>query len=266
MGTERRRRFRGTLFVTTRERHEELTVAVTRLPDRGADGPAFVLVHGVGVSSRYFRPVAIRLAEHGSVHVVDLPGYGSAPNPRTRVSLADHADTVAAFVRGLDGREVVLVGHSMGAQVVATLAERHPQLASALVLMAPTIEPELRTTWRAIGALLRDIPREPAVVSWIAFTDYLVRTGAPYLLRQLPLVLDDRLEERIARVSGSVLLLRGADDVIVGRDWLALLAERSGATAVEVPGPHVVMYTDPDAVAAAIVLHARGEHPVGGPA
>jgi pimeloyl-ACP methyl ester carboxylesterase len=266
MGTERRRRFRGTLFVTTRERHEKLTVAVTRPPERGVDGPAFVLVHGIGVSSRYFRPVALRLVEHGSVHLVDLPGYGAAPDPHTPVSLADHADTLASFVRGLDRREIVLVGHSMGAQVVVTLAERHPELASALVLMAPTLEPELRTTWRAIGALVHDIPREPLVVSWIAFTDYLVRTGAPYLFRQLSLVLDDRLEERIARVPGRILLMRGDDDVIVGRDWLALLAARSGAAAVEVPGPHVVMYTDPDAVAAAIVRHARGQHPVGGPA
>src|SRR5690606_37975533 len=32
MPSARRRRFRGTLFVTTREEHERLTVAVTRMP------------------------------------------------------------------------------------------------------------------------------------------------------------------------------------------------------------------------------------------
>jgi pimeloyl-ACP methyl ester carboxylesterase len=258
MPSARRRRFRGTLFVTTREQHERLTVAVTRMPGPVVAGPAFVLVHGIGVSSRYFRPVAIRLAEHGTVYLVDLPGYGSAPNPRTPVSLEDHADTVAAFIRDLGLEQVALVGHSMGAQVVATLAQRHPQLAGPLVLMAPTIEPERRTPWRAIAGLLRDIPREPLAVAWIAFTDYLLRTGLPYLLRQLPLVLDDRLEDRLPHVPGRLLLIRGSDDVIGGRGWLGELAAASGAPVVEVPGPHVVMYTDPDAVAAAIARHAVG--------
>ncbi|MFT4029750.1 MAG: alpha/beta hydrolase [Protaetiibacter sp.] len=252
----RRRRFRGTLFVTDREQHEKLTVAVTRLPDRRGDGPAFVLVHGLGVSSRYFRPVALRLAGHGEVFLVDLPGYGAAPNPRTPVSLAGHADTVAAFIRDLGLDDVVLVGHSMGSQVIATLAERHPGLARALVLMAPTLEPGRRTATRAVRGLLRDILREPPIVSWIAFTDYLLRTGLPYLLRQFPLVLDDRLDERIGGVPGRLLLMRGTDDVLVSLPWLQTLAERSGASVVEVLGPHVVMYTDPDAVAAAILRHA----------
>src|SRR6478609_774976 len=96
---ERSRRFRGTLFVTRHEVHEKYTMAVTRLPSGRTDGPAFVLVHGIGVSSRYFRPVAIRLAPAGSVFLVDLPGYGSAPTPKTPISLDDHADVVARFIR-----------------------------------------------------------------------------------------------------------------------------------------------------------------------
>ena len=137
---ERSRRFRGTLFVTRREVHEKYTVAVTRLPEARAEGPAFVLVHGLGVSSRYFKPVATRLCASGSVYLVDLPGYGSAPNPKTPISLDDHADVVARFIREEGLTDVVLVGHSMGSQVVATIAERHPGLAEHLVLMAPTIE------------------------------------------------------------------------------------------------------------------------------
>ena len=188
---------------------------MTRLPGGRSDGPAFVLVHGLGVSSRYFRPVAIRLGRVGSVYLVDLPGYGSAPNPKTPISLDDHADVVARFIQTEGLTDVVLVGHSMGSQVIATLAQRHPDLAGHLVLMAPTIEPERRTAARAIGSLARDVFREPPVVSWTVFTDYLFRTGLPYLLKQFPLVLDDRLEDRIHEVPGSLLLMRGTGDVIV---------------------------------------------------
>jgi len=253
---ERTRRFRGTVFVTRREVHEKYTVAVTRLPEGRTDGPAFVLVHGLGVSSRYFRPVATRLCRAGSVFLVDLPGYGSAPNPKTPISLEDHADVVARFIRTEGLTDVVLVGHSMGSQVIATLAQRHPDLAGHLVLMAPTLEPERRTAPRAVGGLLHDVFREPPRVSWIAFTDYLLRTGLPYLLKQFPLVLDDDLAGRIHEVPGSLLFMRGTGDVLVSREWTRHLAERSGSPMVEVLGPHVVMYTDPDAVAEAIVQHA----------
>ena len=253
---ERSRRFRGTLFVTRREQHESLTVAVTRLPEGRPDGPSFVLVHGIGVSSRYWRPVAMRLARHGSVYLVDLPGYGSAPDPRTHVSLDDHADVLATFVRTSGLTDVVLVGHSMGAQVVASAAQRHPELAGHLVLMAPTIEPSRRNAWRAIGRLLLDGFREPPVVTWLAVTDYLLRCGVPYIVQQFPVLLDDALEERIADVPGRLLLMRGENDVVVSREWTRMLAERAGAPFAEVRGPHNVMYTDPDTVTERIVQHA----------
>lgn len=258
MRTERRRRFRGTLFATTRERHAHLTVAVTRMPGPAVEGPAFVLVHGIGVSSRYFRPLAIELAKHGTVHLLDLPGYGAAPDPRTEVSLDGHADAVAAFVGTHSAREVVIVGHSMGAQVAVSLVRRHPQLVSRLVLIGPTMEPGRRTAAQAIGRLLLDGTREPPSVNAIVFTDYVFRAGPPYTIRQLRLVLDDRLEQRVNGLDTPVLVIRGDRDPIVSRAWTRLLAERSGGAAVEVPGPHVVMYTAPDAVAGQIVRRAAG--------
>jgi pimeloyl-ACP methyl ester carboxylesterase len=258
MPFSRRRRFRGTLFATTREQHERLTVAVTRMPGPAVAGPAFVLVHGIGVSSRYFRPLAIELAKHGSVFLVDLPGYGAAPDPRTEVTLAGHADAVASFVRSIAASEVVLVGHSMGAQVAVTLAERHPGLIERLVLVGPTMEPGRRTAFQAIGRLLLDGTREPPAVNGIVFTDYVFRAGPPYTIRQLPLVLDDALDERIAGVDIPMLVVRGTRDPIVSSPWARLLADRAAGALVEVPGPHVVMYTAPDAVANAILLHGVG--------
>jgi pimeloyl-ACP methyl ester carboxylesterase len=254
----RHRRFRGTLFVTTREQHEHLTVAVTRMPGPAVDGPAFVLVHGIGVSSRYFRPLAIELAKHGTVYLVDLPGYGAAPDPHAQVTLDGHADAVASLVRTIASPEVVLVGHSMGAQVAVSLVQRHPHLVSRLVLIGPTMEPGRRTAAQAIGRLLIDGTREPFSANVIVFTDYVFRAGPLYTIRQLPLVLDDALEQRIAGHGVPVLVLRGTHDPIVSSSWARLLAARAGSEAVEVPGPHTVMYTAPDAVAAAITRHGVG--------
>lgn len=263
------RRIRGAEFRTSRQIHRELGVVVKRFPHRtpplhavgdaraddatGTADAVFVLVHGLGVSSRYFQPLAAELARRGAVYLVDLPGYGAAPDPRRDVSIDDHAAVLASVLERAGVPDPILVGHSMGAQVVAALAARHPHIASRLVLMAPTMDPGSRSPGVAIARLLRDALREPPAVVAIAVTDYLIRCGLPYLLRQLPHLVGDRVEERMPRLAGRVLVLAGDRDPIVPRDWaahLAALAPRGRYR--EVHGAHVVMHTAPRLIAANI--------------
>src|SRR3954471_324208 len=91
------RRTAGAPFYTSRRAFDDLTVVVKRFPG-AAEGPAFVLVHGIGVSSRYFHPAAAQLAKAGTVYLVDLPGYGAAPDPRRDVGIADHAGVLASVL------------------------------------------------------------------------------------------------------------------------------------------------------------------------
>src|SRR5690242_17673940 len=46
-------------------------------------GPDVVLIHGVGVSSRYWVPAQLALAAtgHFRVHALDLPGFGKSETP-----------------------------------------------------------------------------------------------------------------------------------------------------------------------------------------
>lgn len=248
----RARRVRGATYFRSRQEHEHLTIVVQRFPARSTRvGRTYVLVHGLGVSSRYFGPLAAELARTGRVFLVDLPGYGAAPNPRREVGLDDHAAVLAGFLRATRIENPVIVGHSMGAQVVAILAERHPDVTDRIVLMAPTMQPDSRTAGAAVRGLLRDALREPLAVFWIASTDYLIRCGLPYLMRQLPLMLADRLETRIAALRARVLVVNGDRDPIVAGGWARRLARLASAAEFrEVTGPHVIMHTDPVMVAA----------------
>lgn len=266
------RQARGATFYTSRAQHEDLTVVVKRFPHRGTavPGAAFVLVHGIGVSSRYFQPLAAALTAYGEVWLIDLPGHGAAPNPKRDVSLADHAAAVAAMLSAAGLQSPVLVGHSMGSQVVSVLAHTHPELADRVVLMAPTMEPSARTPGRAMRRLLLDTLREPPAVFLIAVTDYLIRCGLPYLLRQLPNLLDDRIEDRMPSLDARVLIVNGDRDRIVPDSWARQLAGYgSQAWYAQVPGPHVVMHTDPTGTARAIarfldmvgILDAEGHSP-----
>lgn len=245
------RRVRGRQYFTSRQQHDDLTIVVERFP-----GPeqvsvhTYVLVHGIGVSSRYFHPLAAELSRSGRVFLVDLPGYGAAPNPRREVTLADHAAVLAGFLREADLRAPVIVGHSMGTQVVSLLAQRHPDVTDTVVMMAPTMVPSARTPWTAIRHLLHDGLREPLAVWGISVVDYVVRCGLPYLVRQMPHMLRDRMENRVASHGARTLVINGDRDPIVPSSWAAELSRtHPHGEFREVHGPHVIMHTDPVMIA-----------------
>ncbi len=257
----RARSTRGAAFFTSRREYEGLDAVIRRYPTSTEHGPVFVLVHGIGVSSRYFQPAAAELAQHGEVYLVDLPGYGSAPKPRRgrEVSIADHAAVLANVLRESGLVDPVLVGHSMGSQVVSRLAVDSPEVSGRIVLMAPTLYPGYRTLGAAVRRLLADIWREPLRVKAIAAVDYLVRCGIPYFLRQVPHLLGDRIEERLGDIRARTLVMRGDEDVIVPVEWSrrpAALVPRGSS--VEAAAPHGVMSPARGSVAAAIAAHARG--------
>lgn len=252
-GSYRARRTRGATFFTSRQRHDDLTLVVKRFPRRRPDepgDPVFVLVHGIGVSSRYFQPLAAELARRGRVYTVDLPGYGAAPDPRRDVTIAQHAGVLASFLERSSIVDPVLVGHSWGTQVVSALVRDHPDVTDRIVLMAPTMQPDARTFWRATRNLLHDALREPPIVFAIAFGDYILRCGLPYLLRQVPHMLGDQIETRLSDLPAHVLVINGDRDPIVSRAWAEQLAALGDTIEYrEVHGPHVIMHTDPAMIA-----------------
>jgi pimeloyl-ACP methyl ester carboxylesterase len=249
-------------FYTRRILYDDLAVVIRRFPPvDGAptEGRPFVLVHGIGVSSRYFHPAAAQLAKYGAVYLVDLPGYGSAPDPHRDVSIVDHAGVLARFLsaEGIDAP--ILVGHSMGTQVVSRLALDYPEVTDRIVLFAPTMDPAARGFWHAAGRLVRDVvTQEPPSVNLIVSVDYFFRCGIPYFLRQVPHLLADRMEDRLPDLAVKGLVMRGDADRISPEAWSRRLAGllRDGSYAT-VKGPHVAMFTDPKRVAALIAEHAN---------
>lgn len=210
-----------------------------------------VLVHGIGVSGRYLAPLAAELGRTSTVLLPDLPGFGSSPHPDDPLTIEDHARVVLALVdaEGLD--RPILVGHSMGAQVVAEAAVQRPGVAAGVVLIGPVTEPGARSALRQAWRLARDYRHECARANMITITDWF-RTGPRWYLATVPPMIDYPLEERIAAVDAPVLLVRGVKDPVCPPDYLHRLAARArDAQVVEVPGEgHIVMMRRPGTSAA----------------
>lgn len=104
------------------------------------DGPAVLLVHGLGGTSNFFQPQVAALAERFTVIRPDLHGAGRSP-VAGEVSVDGHADDLAAILDGLGVDSARVVGHSMGTLVVRRLAARHPGTVSHLALLGAVNPP-----------------------------------------------------------------------------------------------------------------------------
>lgn len=223
-------------------------VEVRRAGARGAQ--AIVMIHGIGVSSRYFLPFAEQMAKKYDVAVLDLPGYGASPDPKHTLSVAELGRIVGAYVRQSYDSPVVLVGHSMGCQIVAHAAQQDPGVARKLILLGPTVNRGERSRrWQA-WRLLQDVLREPIDTSWLVFGDYL-RMGVGRYLRTSRSMIEDKIEDTLADCNLPVLIVRGAQDKIVSARWVHYLQSRMRQAVVrEVPdAPHVVQMKKPDELA-----------------
>lgn len=100
-------------------------------------GPLIVLVYGFTGSKENWLPMMRALAKSHHVIAPDLPGWGeSERHPDGDYGPSAQVERLAAFLRAQDERPVLLVGHSMGGQIVGLLAARHPELVDRIVLMS----------------------------------------------------------------------------------------------------------------------------------
>jgi pimeloyl-ACP methyl ester carboxylesterase len=103
--------------------------------------PPTVYLHGLGSSApAYFAEVAAATGRRSLL--VDFLGFGLSDRPADfGYTMEDHADTVAALLRGVDLAAVRVVAHSMGGAIAILLAERHPELVGELVLAEANLRP-----------------------------------------------------------------------------------------------------------------------------
>jgi pimeloyl-ACP methyl ester carboxylesterase len=227
----------------------------TRVPAHPVptEEPVLVLVHGLVVSSRYMVPTARELLPYYRVYLPDLPGFGKSSKPRHVLTLPEQADALAMWMRTMKLKRAVLVGNSLGCQVIAHLAIRHPELVERAVLVGPTMDPQARTAHQKSIRWLLNIPHEPISLFLIVARDYL-DAGFRRFIRTFSYGLQDRIEEHLPAVQVPTLVVRGSYDVLVPQRWAeeATRLLSQGRLVVIRGAGHDVNYNSPQELAEAI--------------
>jgi magnesium chelatase accessory protein len=89
---------------------------------RRGRGPCVLLLHGTGASAHSWVPLARRLEEQFELIAPDLPGHGfTALPPPAQSSLPGMARALTTLLRTLDVQPDLIIGHSAGAAIAASL-------------------------------------------------------------------------------------------------------------------------------------------------
>lgn len=220
------------------------------------DARDVVLVHGLGTSAATFRRLVPHLLPAASVHMLELPGFARLPRPDGSLPIADLARLVTSWLERAGIERPVLLGHSMGTQVVAEAAVGTPALASGLVLVGPTVDVTARTAPGQLVRLVRSAVHEPPRSGAVVLRGYL-ECGPRWYLAELRHMLEHPLEDRLPLVDAPVLVVRGEHDRVAPAPWVEQLARLAPhGRAVTVPGAaHAAMHSHAHAVADLVRAH-----------
>jgi len=133
--------------------------------------PIVMFIHGFLDGAAAWNDVLDAMRSDVDARAVDLAGMGARATETGPFSLERFALDVGLALASI-GQPVVLVGHSMGAQVAELVAARHPTLVRGLVLLTPValagtpLPEEAQASFRALGgqpAAQRELRRSLSV-------------------------------------------------------------------------------------------------------
>lgn len=251
-------------------------------------GPALLLLHGIGDSSSTWQPVMEALARDHTVIAPDLLGHGLSDKPRADYSVAAYANGMRDLLTVLDIDRVTVVGHSLGGAVAGQFAYTFPERCERLVLVgtggithrvSPLLRlasvpnadllmpffgiPALKLGARVVGQVLRrlgtDLGRDSEEL--LKVFDALPDAGSRRaILRTLRSGVDWRgqvitmLDRVYLAENMPILILWGAHDAIIPVDQAFLAADAMPGSRLEIfeDAGHFPHHSDPDRFVAVV--------------
>jgi pimeloyl-ACP methyl ester carboxylesterase len=139
----------------------------------GGSKPPMLLAHGISDDGLCWTALAEALRAQFDMVMVDLRGHGRSAAPEGGYTLENMAAELADLIAGLGLERPILLGHSMGANTILTLAGLYPDMPRAILLEDPP------AFWRAAAPSPDEIKFRQSLAEWILSNKR--KTGADLL-------------------------------------------------------------------------------------
>jgi pimeloyl-ACP methyl ester carboxylesterase len=134
------------------------------------DAIPLILIHGFGSSTQQWHRNITSLGCQHPVYALDLAGFGDSQKIAASYNVSFWAQQIHDFWRLFIGRPAILVGHSLGALVAATVASEFPETVSGVVLMTlpATRQEQVSSAWmRGLVSSIERIVANPLLIRLI---------------------------------------------------------------------------------------------------
>jgi pimeloyl-ACP methyl ester carboxylesterase len=212
-----------------------MSTSSTLYVDHRGDGPAVLLIAGLGDPAEAWQLQLEAFADRYHVIAFDNRGVGRSPLPDGPLSVEGMADDAAAVLAGLDIAAAHVVGFSGGSIIAQELALRHPDRVVSLVLNSTWAQPDRYLTamvesWRWMAEHAPDARSFlQAFYAWIytarahenGLVDQLIADALDFphpqslesLHRQIDAFASHQTIDRLARIAAPTLVIAGGQDI-----------------------------------------------------
>ncbi len=139
-----------------------------------------LILHGWGRNLQDWRAVAENLSSQYRVILLDLPGHGGSGLPPSQpFDTGEFADFVLAFIKKLELKEPILLGHSFGGKVAVVIASKSNSIKRLFLVDASGIDSKSVVTRikNAMAKYLKKMPFKNYFISLLASSDYQAAGG-----------------------------------------------------------------------------------------
>lgn len=105
-------------------KYKDTHIAYTEAGDIG--NPTLFFVHGSFMNKEYWSEQVRFFQQKYHVIAIDLPGHGQSPKGSDALTIQNCGDAVVSVIKDLNLKKVILIGHSLGADVILESAVRYP--------------------------------------------------------------------------------------------------------------------------------------------
>ena len=178
------------------------------------EGKDIVLLHGWGQNIEMMKPIGDNFCDRFRITILDFPGFGKSNEPDYDWTISDYALMLEEFIKKLDIKKPVIMGHSFGGRVAIRYSANNP-IEKLILFGSPCIRIQEKLPLYVV--VLKKLKQLPGLNSfgeymkkYIGSRDY--KAASPLMRKILVNTVNEDLSSYARNIEEPTLLIWGDRD------------------------------------------------------
>lgn len=205
------------------------------------EGKDILLLHGWGQNIEMMKPIGDSFCDKFRITIIDFPGFGESDEPENSWTIADYSNMLEKFVKILDIKKPVIMGHSFGGRVAIRYSANN-SIDKVVLFGSPCVRKQKELPFHV--KVLKGLKKLPGMnafgeymKNYIGSRDY--KAASPIMRETLVNVVNEDLSNYAKEIEEPTLLIWGEyDEEAPVEDARVLESIMLDAALILLPGTH----------------------------